>query len=47
VEDVTVRWPNAAMDEVSYAGILPNYVAVIEEGQDPVQMSLADYTAAE
>jgi len=47
VEDVTVRWPNAAMEEVSYAGIMPNHVAVIEEGQDPVMMTLEDYTAAE
>lgn len=47
VDSVTIRWPNAALDEVTYDDLQPNYVVVIEEGQAPVHMTLEEYTAGE
>ncbi len=44
VDSVTVRWPNAALDEVVYTPVLPNYVLVIEEGQEVIHQSLEEYT---
>ena len=46
VDSVTVRWPNATLDEVVYTPVLPNYVLVIEEGQEVVHQSLEEYTAS-
>ncbi len=46
VDSVTVRWPNAALDEVTYTPVLPNYVLVIEEGQEVIHQSLEEYTTS-
>lgn len=46
VEQVTIRWPNANLDEVTYTDLMANYVVVVEEGQEPVHMTLEDYTSA-
>ena len=42
-DQVTVRWPNAAGDEVSYAGVLANYVLVVEEGKELVYQTLEEF----
>jgi len=42
-DSVTVRWPNAALDEVTFTDVLANYVLVVEEGQPLVYRSLAEY----
>ena len=42
-DQVTIRWPNAAGDEVSFTDVLANYVLVVEEGQPLVYQSLEQF----
>ncbi|MBI4956795.1 MAG: CRTAC1 family protein [Myxococcales bacterium] len=42
-DDVTIRWPNAANGEVTYTGVLANYVLVVEEGKELAYRSLSEY----
>jgi hypothetical protein len=42
-DQVTVRWPNATATEESFAGLLANYVVLLEEGAPPVYQPLAEY----
>ena len=43
-DSLTVRWPNPAGDEVSFEGVLANYVVVLDEGSEPSYQSLQEYT---
>jgi hypothetical protein len=45
-DEVTVRWPNASLDEQTFTDVLANYVLVIEEGQNLDYQSLAEYAPA-
>jgi hypothetical protein len=45
-DSVTVRWPNAALDEIMYENVLANYVVLIEEGQPLAYRTLAEYAPA-
>lgn len=45
-DSVTVRWPNANMDETTFTDVLANHVAIIEEGQELSYQTLAAYAPA-
>ncbi|MBN2803251.1 MAG: CRTAC1 family protein [Deltaproteobacteria bacterium] len=43
VDSVTVRWPDAANSEEIYTGVMPNYVAIIRQGQPLAHQTAAMY----
>lgn len=46
-EQLVVRWPNAAGDELTLTNVLANYVLVVREGQEVEYQTLAQYTGTE
>lgn len=45
-DSVTIRWPDAAMTEETFTGVLANHVFVVEQGQAPRYEALAAYAPA-